>query len=66
MTLSTTDNDPKGCAAANMGAGWYGPDCTGFSVFSKLNKWPILPGQNVTYNYVNICLVRTSDFYINM
>ncbi|KAK7484148.1 hypothetical protein BaRGS_00024637 [Batillaria attramentaria] len=62
VVFSTQDNDIYGCAAAKLAAGWYGTDCTAYSVFADNFLWPVR-GVDTQIDTAVFNLVRYDDFY---
>ncbi|XP_070201728.1 fibrinogen-like protein A [Littorina saxatilis] len=62
LSFSTQDRDTHGCAGINGAPGWYGPDCTEYSLFAKPLTWPVL-GIDMSFSALEFHWSRDGAFY---
>ncbi|XP_070175554.1 fibrinogen gamma chain-like [Littorina saxatilis] len=64
IVFSALYRDVNGCFGQKGAAGWYGVDCSGFSLFTDgAFYWPGTGSEPVPLDRVEIKFVRQSDFY---
>ena len=63
VLFSASGNDVNGCYSQRSMAGWYGSDCTGFSMFvTGSYYWPV-SGQAEQIGGMEFNLLRMSPYY---
>ena len=64
VVFNAQGNDVNGCFNQRKSAGWYGADCSGYSMFSSGGSlyWPVT-GQPKAIGSMEFNLVRMSSYY---
>ena len=64
VVFCTQDRDTRGCATSRGAPGWYGADCSGYSMFGSNPTWPVF-GVDVEVVWMTWSLVRLSPFDVD-
>ncbi|XP_070193903.1 angiopoietin-4-like [Littorina saxatilis] len=55
-------NDGNGCAGSRGAPGWYGPACSGHSMFADPPTWPVPVDGTVDLKQQLVALIRANPF----